>query len=61
MTLIHMAPQVPIADRLYQGRVHLVEVKNNSNTVNKSFGRNELDNHNLIHCSAIKCWTNKQI
>lgn len=26
MTLIHMAPQVPHPDKLYQGRVHLVEV-----------------------------------
>uniref|UniRef100_A0A8D3DAP7 Laminin subunit alpha 3 n=1 Tax=Scophthalmus maximus TaxID=52904 RepID=A0A8D3DAP7_SCOMX len=25
MTLIHMAPHVPLPDRLYQGRVHLVE------------------------------------
>lgn len=27
MTLIHMDPQVPLPDRLYQGRVRLVEVK----------------------------------
>lgn len=27
MTLIHMAPQVPHPDRLYQGRVQLLEVK----------------------------------
>lgn len=27
MTLIHMAPQVPLPDRLYQGRVQLLEVK----------------------------------
>lgn len=27
MTLIHMAQQVPLPDRLYQGRVQLVEVK----------------------------------
>lgn len=26
MTLIHMAPQVPLPDRLYQGRVQLLEV-----------------------------------
>lgn len=27
MTLIHVAPQVPLPDRLYQGRVQLLEVK----------------------------------
>lgn len=27
MTLIHVAPQVPLADRLYQGRVQLLEVE----------------------------------
>lgn len=27
MTLIHMAPQVPLPDRLYDGRVQLLEVK----------------------------------
>lgn len=27
MTLVHMAPQVPLADRLFQGRVQLLEVK----------------------------------
>lgn len=27
MTLIHLAPQLPLPDRLYQGRVQLVEVK----------------------------------
>lgn len=27
MTVIHIAPQVPLPDRLYQGRVQLVEVK----------------------------------
>lgn len=27
MTLVHMASQVPLPDRLYEGRVHLVEVK----------------------------------
>lgn len=27
MTLIHMDPQVPLPDRLYQGRVQLVEVR----------------------------------
>lgn len=27
MTLVHMAPQVPLPDRLYQGRVQLLEVK----------------------------------
>lgn len=29
MTLVHMAPQVPLPDRLYQGRVQLLEVKEN--------------------------------
>lgn len=27
MTLVHQAPQTPSPDRLYQGRVQLVEVK----------------------------------
>lgn len=27
MTLVHTAPQVPLPDRLYQGRVQLLEVK----------------------------------
>ncbi len=27
MTLVHMAPQVPLPDRLHQGRVQLLEVK----------------------------------
>lgn len=27
MTLVHVAPQVPLADRLYQGRVQLLEVR----------------------------------
>lgn len=27
MTLVYVAPQVPLADRLYQGRVQLLEVK----------------------------------
>lgn len=26
MTLVHVTPQVPLADRLYQGRVQLLEV-----------------------------------
>lgn len=27
MTLVYMAPQVPLPDRLYQARVQLLEVK----------------------------------
>ncbi|XP_060941018.1 laminin subunit alpha-3-like isoform X2 [Limanda limanda] len=42
MTLIHMAPQVQLADRLYQGRVHLVEGNWRHAITNKPVSREEL-------------------
>ncbi|XP_034469915.1 laminin subunit alpha-3-like, partial [Hippoglossus hippoglossus] len=42
MTLIHMAPQVPLADRLYQGRVHLVEGNWRHAITNRPVSREEL-------------------
>lgn len=37
MTLVHMASQVPLPDRLYQGRVQLVEVKLKCSTTTMLF------------------------
>ncbi|XP_062260014.1 laminin subunit alpha-3-like [Platichthys flesus] len=42
MTLIHMATQVPLADRLYQGRVHLVEGNWRHAVTNRPVSREEL-------------------
>lgn len=42
MTLIHMAPQFPLPDRLYQGRVQLLEVR-------KKFQNRELLPPQSIH------------
>ncbi|XP_039999564.1 laminin subunit alpha-3-like isoform X2 [Xiphias gladius] len=42
MTLIHMAPQVPLPDRLYQGRVHLVEGNWRHAITNRPVSREEL-------------------
>ncbi|XP_026168530.1 laminin subunit alpha-3-like isoform X2 [Mastacembelus armatus] len=42
MTLIHMAPQVPIPDRMYQGRVQLVEGNWRHAVTNRPVSREEL-------------------
>ncbi|XP_029380661.1 laminin subunit alpha-3-like isoform X2 [Echeneis naucrates] len=42
MTLIHMAPQVPLPDRLYQGRVQLVEGNWRHAITNRPVSREEL-------------------
>ncbi|XP_071346604.1 laminin subunit alpha-3-like isoform X2 [Trachinotus anak] len=42
MTLVHMAPQVPFPDRLYQGRVHLVEGNWRHAITNRPVSREEL-------------------
>ncbi|XP_041804417.1 laminin subunit alpha-3-like isoform X2 [Chelmon rostratus] len=42
MTLIHMAPQVPLPDRLYQGRVQLLEGNWRHAVTNKPVSREEL-------------------
>ncbi|XP_008332400.1 laminin subunit alpha-3 isoform X3 [Cynoglossus semilaevis] len=42
MTLIHMAPQVPHPDKLYQGRVHLVEGNWRHAVTNQPVSREEL-------------------
>uniref|UniRef100_H3DCP0 Laminin subunit alpha 3 n=1 Tax=Tetraodon nigroviridis TaxID=99883 RepID=H3DCP0_TETNG len=42
MTLIHMAPQVPLPDRLYQGRVQLLEGNWRHGINNKPVSREEL-------------------
>nr|XP_046263462.1 laminin subunit alpha-3-like isoform X2 [Scatophagus argus] len=42
MTLIHMAPQVPLPDRLYQGRVQLLEGNWRHAVTNRPVSREEL-------------------
>ncbi|KAG7214822.1 hypothetical protein INR49_010714 [Caranx melampygus] len=42
MTLVHMAPEVPQPDRLYQGRVHLVEGNWRHAITNRPVSREEL-------------------
>ncbi|XP_067330961.1 laminin subunit alpha-3-like isoform X5 [Channa argus] len=42
MTLIHMAPQVPLPDRLYQGRVQIVEANWRHAVTNRPVSREEL-------------------
>ncbi|XP_042353016.1 laminin subunit alpha-3-like [Plectropomus leopardus] len=42
MTLIHMAPQVPLPDKLYQGRVQLVEGNFRHAITNRPVSREEL-------------------
>ncbi|XP_019959877.2 laminin subunit alpha-3-like isoform X2 [Paralichthys olivaceus] len=42
MTLIHMAPQAPLPDRLYQGRVHLVEGNWRHAITNRPVSREDL-------------------
>ncbi|XP_018532087.1 laminin subunit alpha-3 isoform X2 [Lates calcarifer] len=42
MTLVHMAPHVPLPDRLYQGRVHLVEGNWRHAITNRPVSREEL-------------------
>ncbi|XP_040910690.1 laminin subunit alpha-3-like isoform X2 [Toxotes jaculatrix] len=42
MTLVHMAPQVPLPDRLYQGRVQLVEGNWRHAVTNRPVSREEL-------------------
>ena len=47
MTLIHMAPQVPLPDRINQARIQLVEVKYDS------FGREEKPTVGFTHFRAL--------
>ncbi|GLD51077.1 laminin subunit alpha-3 isoform X4 [Lates japonicus] len=42
MTLVHMAPQVPLPDKMYQGRVHLVEGNWRHAITNRPVSREEL-------------------
>lgn len=55
MTLIHMAPQVPLPDRINQARVQLVEVKY------ESFGRGEQPTDGFTRFRALPVTISKRL